>query len=222
MSRIDTEEKSQLDEQYSIILNSSLLSPKTIIELPTKSYVDSLHESSRNRRDLSSMFNDQDNEFDNEKLFNLGSVSLDRNPSSGIELANKKYIHDELDKNTVLRFNQTLEKCLKVSVGDDTYNHTKYDRIQYTDTTIIKNPNASGYLPQNWIIKCNDKNNKGKIQNFIKSTKTNSPTGYSGAESLPPIGKNFINIEISSKNHGNNVSVLFERTNIIQINIISF
>ena len=32
-------------------------------------------------------------------------------------------------------------------------------------------------------MKCNDKNNNGKIQNFIKSMKTNSPTGYSGATS---------------------------------------
>ena len=28
----------------------------------------------------------------------------------------------KLDKNTVLRFNQTLQNYLKVSVGNDTYN----------------------------------------------------------------------------------------------------
>ena len=58
---LDPDEKSKLDEQNSIILNSTLTSPKTIIELPTKSYVDSLHESNRNRCDISSVFNDQDN-----------------------------------------------------------------------------------------------------------------------------------------------------------------
>ena len=58
-----------------MIPNFILTSPKTIIELPTKSYVDSLHESNRNRRDLSSVFNDQDNEFDNNKLTNLDSVT---------------------------------------------------------------------------------------------------------------------------------------------------
>ena len=42
------------------------------------------------------------------------------------------------------------------------------------------------------MIRCNDKNKNGKIQNFIKSTKTNSPTGFSGAESLPPIGNSFM------------------------------
>ena len=58
--RLDPQEKLNLDEQDSIFLNSTLTSPKTITELPTKSYVYSLHESSRNRRDLSSVFNDHD------------------------------------------------------------------------------------------------------------------------------------------------------------------
>ena len=185
-------------------------------------YVDNLHEINRNKRDLSSVFNDQDNEFDNNKLTNLDSVTVNRNPILDNELANKKYIDDELDKNTVLRFNQTLENYLKVSVGNDTYNPTKYDKIQFTDTTIIKYPNSGGYFLQNWIIRCNDKNNNGKIQNFIKSTKTNSPTGYSGAESLPPIGNSFMYIETSSNNHGNHVFVSFERTDIIQISNIPF
>ena len=65
------------------------------------------------------MFNDQDNEFDNFKLTNLDSVSVNRNPNLDNELANKKYIDDELDKNTVLRVNQTLQNYLKVPVGDD-------------------------------------------------------------------------------------------------------
>ena len=50
--RLDPDEKINLDEQDSIIFNSTSTSPKTIIELLTRSYVDSLHESSRNRRDL--------------------------------------------------------------------------------------------------------------------------------------------------------------------------
>ena len=62
--RLDTDEKLKLDEQDSVILKSNLTSRKTIIELPTKSYVDSLHESRRKRRDLPSVFTDQDNEFD--------------------------------------------------------------------------------------------------------------------------------------------------------------
>ena len=30
----------------------------------------------------------------------------------------KKYVDDELDKNTIVRFNQTLQNYLKVSVGN--------------------------------------------------------------------------------------------------------
>ena len=90
-----------------------------------KSAIVNLHELKRNKRDLSSVFNDQDNEFDNNKLTNLDSVTVNRNPNLDNELANKKYIDDELDKNTVLRFNQTLQNYLKVSVGKDTYNLTK-------------------------------------------------------------------------------------------------
>ena len=75
---------------------------------------------------------------------------------------------------------------------------------------------------QNWIIECNDLHNNGKIQNFLRSTKTNSPTGSSGAMSLPPIGNTFMFIETSSNNHGNKVFVSFERTDIIQITNITF
>ena len=59
----------------------------------------------------------------------------------------------------------------------------------------MKAGNTGGYLPPYWKIVCNDKNNNGKIQNFIKSTKSNSPTGDSGATSLPPIGSAFMYIE---------------------------
>ena len=49
----------------------------------------------------------------------------------------------------------------------------------------MKAPNSGGYLLPYWKIACNDKNNSGKIQNFIKSTRTNSPTSELGAISLP-------------------------------------
>ena len=71
-------------------------------------------------------------------------------------------------------------------------------------------------------MKCNDKNNNANIDNFLKSTKTNSPTAYSGAESLPPIGNSFLYIETSSNNKGDNVFCSFERTDIIQISNITF
>ena len=154
--RLDPEEKLNLDNQDSIILNSFSTLPKTIIELPTKSYVDSLHQSSRNRRDLSSVFNDQETRFDNNKLTNLDSITVNRDPNLDNELSRKKYVEDSIGEGTIVRFNQTLQNYLKVSVGNDTYNLTKYDRIQITDTTIIKYPKTGCYLLQNCVIKCND------------------------------------------------------------------
>ena len=99
---------------------------------------------------------------------------------------------------------------------------TNYDRIQITDTTNIKYPHTGGYLLQQWNSKCNDRNNNGKIQIFIKSTKTSSPTGHSGATSLPPISDCFVYIETSSANSGNNVFVIWERTDVIQITNLKF
>ena len=84
----------------------------------------------------------QDNDLNDNKLTNLDSITLNRNPTFDNEIANKKYIDDELNEITILRFNQTLQNYLKVSVGNDTYNLTKYNKIQIIDTTIIKYPNT--------------------------------------------------------------------------------
>ena len=51
--RLHPDEKLNLDEQDSVLLNSTLTSPNTMIDLPTKSFDYSLHENSRNRRELS-------------------------------------------------------------------------------------------------------------------------------------------------------------------------
>ena len=231
--RLDANEKLELDKQDSIILNSTLTDPMAIIEIPAKAYIDSLHEENvRSRRDLGIDFyeessdlvkNNQDNNFNDNKLTNLDSVTINRNPNSDNELANKKYVDDQLDKNTIVRFNQTLENHLKVSVGNDTYNLTKYNKIQLTDITVIKAGNTGGYLLPNWKILCNDINNNGNINRFIKSTKTSSPTSQSGATSLPPIGNAFMYIKTSSGNSGNdNIFVSWERTDIIQITNITF
>ena len=74
---------------------------------------------------------------------------------------------------------------------------------------------------QNWNILSNDKKNNVNIHTFVRSTKTNSPTGYLGATSLPPIGNSFMYIETSSNNDGNNVFVSFERTDNSQISNIT-
>ena len=230
--RLDSNEKLELDKQDSIILNSTLTDPVTIIEIPTKAYIDSLHEENeRSRRDLGIDFydessylvkNNQDNNFNDNKLTNLDSITINRNPTSDDEVSNKKYIDDELNKNTIVRFNQTLQNYLKVSVGNDLYNLAKYDKIQITDITDFRSGNIGQGVLQKWNNIANDINNNGKINNFIKVTRASSPTGQSGAESIPPVGKAFMYIETSGSNHGDNVFVSFERTDIIQIANITF
>ena len=212
-----------------ITLNTQAVNDNQVL---TKSYVHQFHDDNeRNRRDVVLSFyneeadlvkNIEDNDLNGEKLTNIDSITVNRNPSLDEELANKKYIDDELDKNTIVRFNQTLQNYLKVSLGNDTYNLTKYDKMQNVDTTFIQFPNVGGYLFENWVIKGNDKKNNSKIQIFLRSTNTNNPSSHSGAESLPPISNASMYIESSGNNHGYNVFCSFERTIIIQISNISF
>ena len=162
----------------SITLNAQAENDNEVI---TKAYVDQYHqENERSRRDLAIDFynessdlvkNNQDNSLNDNKLTNLDSITVNRKPSSDNELASKKYIDNELDKNTILRFNQTLQNYLKVFVGNDIYKLTKYDKVHITDTREIKYPNTGSDLLQKWNIKCNNKNYVSKVGDFIKSTK---------------------------------------------------
>ena len=99
-------------------------------EVITQAYVDQFHqESERSRRDVGLDFfdesndlvkNNQDNDLNDKKLTNLDSVTVNRNPSLNNELVNKKYVDDSIRGGTIVRFNQTLQSYLKVSVGNDT------------------------------------------------------------------------------------------------------
>ena len=179
--RLDPDETLDLDNQDSINLNSTLTSPMKKIEIPTKAYIDRLHEENeRSRRDLGIDFydessdlvkNKQNRDFNDNKLTKLDYITVNINPSSCNEVANKKYIDNEFDKNTILKFNQTLEKYLKVSARSDTYNLTKYKKIQLIDTTVIKTGNGGGYLLPSRRIFCNDENNNGKLQTLLNQQK---------------------------------------------------
>ena len=113
----------------------------------------------------------QDNDFNHNNLTNINLITINNNPKDDNHVSNKKYIDDELDKNTIVKFSQTLQIYLKVSVGKDIYNLTEYDKMQLTDIKTMKAGNTGGYLLPYRKIICNDKNNNGKIQNFMKSTK---------------------------------------------------
>ena len=104
-------------------------------EVITKAYLNQFHEDNeRNRRDLGLSFYDeqvdlvkdnQDNDFNDNKLGNIDSVTINRNPNLDDEVSNKKNVVDSIEDGPILRFNQTVENSLKVSVGNDTYNLIK-------------------------------------------------------------------------------------------------
>ena len=105
----------------SITLNTQAVNDNQVIN---KAYVDQFHnDNERNRRDLGLSFyieeldlvkNNQDNDFNDIKVTNIDCVSVNRDPSTDREFSTKKYIDDKLDKNTIVRFNQTLQNSKSI------------------------------------------------------------------------------------------------------------
>ena len=214
----------------SITLNTQAVNDNQVI---TKAYVDQFHqENERSRQDLGIDFydesndlvkNNQDKDFNDNKLTNINSIMTNNNPTDNIHVSNKKYIDDQLDKDTLVRLNDiSNDRYLKVNINNLTYNLQIYNKIVLTDTTIIKYPNNGGYLLTGWRILCKDRNNNGKMQNFTRSTKTSSPTLNFGASVKPPIGDSFMYIETSDNIFGENVHCSWERIDIVQISNITF
>ena len=101
----------------------------------------------------------------------MDSITVNRNPSSDNELANKNNVDDSLSGTNILSFNQTFENCIKVSAGSDLYNLSKHDKKQIIDTTVSKTGITGTDILPYWKIVCIDENNDGKIRNFVEPTK---------------------------------------------------
>ena len=86
---IDHNEEMKLDKKNSVFFNCTLTSPKMIKELISKAFVDFIPENKRNRRELSTVFNNQDNEFDKITLTNLDRFTPKKNPKLDKEDAKK-------------------------------------------------------------------------------------------------------------------------------------
>ena len=114
-------------------------------------------------------------DLNDNKTTNIDSITINRNPNSDNEVSIKKYFDDELDKNTIVSFNQTLQNYLKVTVGNDTYKLTKNDTIKNTDMTEIKFPNIGSDLLQKRHIKRNNKHNDSKVGKFYKINQNKQP-----------------------------------------------
>ena len=205
-------------------------------EVITKAYVDQFHqENERSRRHLGIVFynessdlvkNNQDNNFNDNKLTNINSITINNNPSDANHVSNKNYIVEELDKNTIVRLNDdSNDRYLQVHINNTAYNLQIYKKTQIIDTTKLIFPNTGTDLLQDWKIICNNRLDEGIPSDFLKRTKTHSPTYQSGTTSLAPIGTCFMYIETSANNHNStndNVFVSFERTDYIHISNITF
>ena len=69
--------------------------------------------------------NNQDTNFNEYELLNTDSISNNRGHILDKELTTKKYVVDSMREITVLKFNQTLEHYIEISVGNDVYNLTE-------------------------------------------------------------------------------------------------
>ena len=217
----------------SITLNKQAENDNEVI---TKAYVDQFHqENERSRRDLGIDFynessilvkNNKDNNFNDNKLTNINSITINNNPTDNNHVSNKKYIDDELEKNTIIRLNDdSNDKYSQVSINNKTYNLQIYNKTQIIDTTRLIFPNTGTDLLQKWKIICNNRFNEVLPSDFIKSTKTTSPTHQTGASVIAPVGASYMYIKTSSNNHNivnDSVLVSFERTDIINIRNITF
>ena len=74
--RLYPDEELKLHDHGSLFLISTLTSPKTLVEVPTQTYVVSLPGNDRNRRDMLTVYRDQDTEVDNRSLPQLDIISV--------------------------------------------------------------------------------------------------------------------------------------------------
>ena len=85
-----------------------------MIENPNKAYVDFYLKTIEIYVTYQQFKNEQDNEFDITKLTHLDSISVNREPRSDNQLANRNFIDDQLDKVTILSFFSNARKIIRV------------------------------------------------------------------------------------------------------------
>ena len=168
-------------------------------ECVTKANVDQFHqENERSRRDLGIDFynessdlvkNIQDKYFNDNKLTNINSITINNNPTDDNHVSNKKNIDDELDKNTIVRLNDdSNDRYLQVHINITAYNLQIYNKTQIIDTTKLFFPNTGTDLLQNWKIICNNRLGEGSPSDFLKSTK-NKFTNITIRSYIPPTNR---------------------------------
>ena len=109
----------------------------------------------------------------------LSFLQVNYDPHVETHVVTRRYFHRFLDESTILRLNDdSNERYLQARVGNTAYNLQIYNKTQLIDVTEMIYPNHGDQLLQKWNIKCNNKYGEGKPQDFIKSTKTQSPVHH--------------------------------------------
>ena len=131
-------------------VNSNNLNTQSVNDnqLLTKSFVDKFHQlNERSRRDLGMDFYNKSNDLvknkpvknlNDNKITNLDSVIVNKNPILDNELANRKHVDDEICKDTIVRFNQTLQSYIKVTVNGIVFNLRKKTNNKLLTSQLIK------------------------------------------------------------------------------------
>ena len=169
--------------------------------------------------------NTRNNDMKAKILTNVNFLQVNYDPQIKTHVVTRRYFDRMVDKNTILRLNDdSYERFWQTRVGKTAYNLQIYNKTQIIDVTVLVYPNTGHGLLYKWAIICNNKHGEGEPQDFLKSTKTNSPTSHSGATSLSPIGTAFMYVESSSDNHNtqnDDAFVSWQRTDIIHISNIT-
>ena len=95
--RLDPNENIKLDEQNSIVLNSTLTLPKTIMKLPTKSYID------KKFKDPSIVKSTAHVDFNAKILDKVRFVKVNSMPAVGEHLTAKFYVDNAIAEPSILR-----------------------------------------------------------------------------------------------------------------------
>ena len=181
--RLDPNETLDLDNQDSIILNSTLTSPKTVIEIPTKTFIDSLHEENeRSRRDLGIDFydessdlvkNNQTNDFNGNIILNVASIQINNDPSSVDHAVNKKYVDDGF-------LNKTDSSIVKNHQNNDFNidNITNVRSVQINDlpandNDVVNKKYIDDEIDSNTIVRLNDDSNDNYLEVHVNNTPYN-------------------------------------------------
>ena len=89
---------------------------------------------------------DQDNDFNENRLITIKTITINNSSTSDNERRNKKYVDGNFG-------NGPPEKKSKVTVSDSVYHLEINNKEQNIETTFIKIQNTGGYLLQHRTVK---------------------------------------------------------------------